>query len=209
MTDVNKWEINWVPSSHSSAVEAAVETGPSASLQQNDNSSMPGMFILDKHGEMETKFPLCPPKQLLLCCLCCTGGAALSSGARGWCPTECEVNVQCFWNSDVEETICDRRWMMCLEMVCLYFIILPAGISLRLCFVNISCPFFLMVLGFWGGVGWCLVFGCWGFFLFPLLAMLWHGLASQISLGWLIQNGYLSLQAGEQLSSRPKIWLPP
>lgn len=107
VADVSKWETNWVPFSCSSAIEEAVEMGPSALLQRNDNSSMLGIFILD--DEMETEFPLCPTKQLLRCSLCCVGGAALSSGLKGWRQIESKVNVQCFWHLDAEETICGSR----------------------------------------------------------------------------------------------------
>jgi len=71
MADVKKWETSRVPSSCSSAVEAAVETGPSALPQQNDNSVTPGIFILEYRGAMETQFPLCPTGEVLLCSLCC------------------------------------------------------------------------------------------------------------------------------------------
>lgn len=107
--DVSNWETDWVPFSRSSAIEEPVEMDPSALLHQNDESSMLGIFIFDKHDEMETEFLLCPTKQLLLCSLCCVGGAALSVGGKGWCQIECKVNVQWFWHSDAEETNCGSR----------------------------------------------------------------------------------------------------
>lgn len=97
MAGVSKWENNWVLSPFSSATDEAVETCLSALLQQNDDSSVLGIFILDKHGEMEPGFPPFPIKQPLLCSLCCVGGTALLLGAGGWFQTEYKVNVAWFW----------------------------------------------------------------------------------------------------------------
>lgn len=74
-------------------------------------------------------------------------GAALPWGVRGWCQGECKVTVPCLWGSEREESICGSRWMMCLELVWVCFIILPAGTSLGLCFTSSMC------LGFWWGWG--------------------------------------------------------
>lgn len=51
----------------------------------------------------------------------------------------CKGNVQCVWHSDVEETA--HGCQMCLAMVPMYYISLPAEISLSLCFMNIICLF--------------------------------------------------------------------
>lgn len=91
----------------SSVTEEAIETGESALLQQDGNSGMPGIFIFDKNGEMETKFPICPTRQLFFCGLCCMGGPPLP---LGWCQTECKVKAQWFWHSGLEETVVTGDW---------------------------------------------------------------------------------------------------
>lgn len=116
----------------------------------------PEIFMLHKLGEMETEFPVCPTWQLLSCSLCCMRGATLALGAKGWCQMECKVNVQSF-GIQMWKRLCCSKWMVCLEMVCVYFIVLPAGISHSLCFVNIMClvPLVVMVPSVGRGFGVC------------------------------------------------------
>lgn len=76
---------------------------------------------------------LAPPN---ICNLCCTGEAEQEVGAKSYI---CKGNVQCFWHSDAEETT--QGCLMCLAMVPMYYISLPAEISLSLCFMNIICLF--------------------------------------------------------------------
>lgn len=97
MAGFSKFENNWVLSPFSSATEESVEMCPSALLQQKDNSTLLGIFILDRHGEMGPRLPPFPTKQLLLCSPCCVSGSGLYLGVGDWFQTENKVNVAWFW----------------------------------------------------------------------------------------------------------------
>lgn len=126
-----------------------------------------GIFILHKHNGRRLE-SFAPPKQLFLCNLCCAGEAELSLTERSWCQIVREGDVQWFCHSDR----CGRN----LHRVCdvsaavpMYYTILPAGISLCLCFMNITCLFIF----------------------FPLSYPSFVTLSSQNSLSLLLQNGFI------------------
>lgn len=158
-------------------------------------------FVIDGQGGLQTGVPPLPtPVQWAQRCL----------GDWGWCQGGCKGTVPCLWGSEREEIICGGRWRMCLELVHVCFIILPAGTSLGLCFISSMC------LGFWWG--WAFPGegqgGVWvlnlGFFKTPSPRPVLTP-TGKPELSRTVDSEWLSvcLQAGEQLSSRAKISLTP